>query len=331
MHVLTIQDLIAGVREPNWADRSSQAALIVEAGNCPKNPDALDELLFWLQFQPIPVIGIASTATGLDDGFDLLVPDESACEMIYRHIEKHPRAATILVQTVRETTAAVSLRGALTLESLAYATLQGGSEYQRWLAQRPAPRPTNIEDPLLVEKEGTTLHVCLDSPANRNAVGAAMRDALAEVFNLAVIDPQIHRVLVTGNGPNFSAGGDLHEFGLSRDTAEAHHVRQLRMPGQYIAMAPHKFHFHLHGACVGAGIEMPAFAETVIADPDTVFRLPEVGFGLIPGAGGCVSIPKRIGKHRMNELAITGRQLGAEEALHWGLIDAIEPTGGNND
>jgi enoyl-CoA hydratase/carnithine racemase len=68
---------------------------------------------------------------------------------------------------------------------------------------------------------------------------------------------------------------------------------------------------------------MPAFAGRLVASSDTFFHLPEVGMGLVPGAGGCVSIPRRIGRQRMNFLAITGQRLSAEEALEWGLVDEI--------
>jgi enoyl-CoA hydratase/carnithine racemase len=61
-----------------------------------------------------------------------------------------------------------------------------------------------------------------------------------------------------------------------------------------------------------------------MAHPNTHFRLPEVEMGLIPGAGGCVSIPKRIGRHRANLLALTGEPLTAAQALDWGLIDVID-------
>jgi enoyl-CoA hydratase/carnithine racemase len=79
----------------------------------------------------------------------------------------------------------------------------------------------------------------------------------------------------------------------------------------------------VHGACVGAGIELPAFAGQVIAAPDAVFGLPEVAMGLIPGAGGTVSIPRRIGRWRTAWMAVTGRQIGARTALEWGLVDAL--------
>ncbi|MFF3145493.1 enoyl-CoA hydratase/isomerase family protein, partial [Streptomyces sp. NPDC057927] len=80
---------------------------------------------------------------------------------------------------------------------------------------------------------------------------------------------------------------------------------------------------HLHGACVGAGIELAAFAGRVLAAPGTVIRLPEVGMGLIPGAGGTASLPVRIGRERTAYLALSGDTLSAAQALGWGLVDEI--------
>jgi enoyl-CoA hydratase/carnithine racemase len=83
---------------------------------------------------------------------------------------------------------------------------------------------------------------------------------------------------------------------------------------------------HVHGPCVGAGVEIPAFAGRVIAAAGTTFTLPEVAMGLIPGAGGTVSIPRRVGRWRALYLAMTGRALDARTALSWGLIDRIGST-----
>ena len=83
--------------------------------------------------------------------------------------------------------------------------------------------------------------------------------------------------------------------------------------------------FRLHRACIGAGIELPAFAGTVLAAPDARVRLPEVAMGLVPGAGGTVSLPRRIGRHRTCWLGVTGAELDAEAALAWGLVDRITP------
>lgn len=79
----------------------------------------------------------------------------------------------------------------------------------------------------------------------------------------------------------------------------------------------------VQGPCVGAGVELSAFAGRVIADPHTTFRLPEISMGLIPGAGGTVSISRRIGRQRTARLAILGEPMGAAEALAYGLIDEI--------
>jgi len=77
------------------------------------------------------------------------------------------------------------------------------------------------------------------------------------------------------------------------------------------------------GACIGAGIELPAFAGRIEAAADAIFQLPEVSMGLVPGAGGTVSLPRRIGCHRSAWLALTGQAIDASTALSWGLIDEV--------
>jgi enoyl-CoA hydratase/carnithine racemase len=84
---------------------------------------------------------------------------------------------------------------------------------------------------------------------------------------------------------------------------------------------------YLHGPCVGSGIELAAFCGTVRAQPDTTISLPEVRLGLIPGAGGTVSLPRRIGRQNTAWLALSGRAIDAATALDWGLVDALEPGG----
>ncbi len=80
---------------------------------------------------------------------------------------------------------------------------------------------------------------------------------------------------------------------------------------------------HVHGACIGAGIELPAFAGRITSTPETFFQLPEVSMGLVPGAGGTASILPRIGRHRLAYMALTGARIDAETALDWGLVDQL--------
>ena len=79
----------------------------------------------------------------------------------------------------------------------------------------------------------------------------------------------------------------------------------------------------LHGACIGAGIELAAFAGRVEARDGTVIRLPELAMGLVPGAGGTVSLPRRIGRWRTTYLVLSGVPLDPSTALAWGLVDAL--------
>lgn len=119
-------------------------------------------------------------------------------------------------------------------------------------------------------------------------------------------------------------GGDLAEFGTTRDPATAHLIRSRTLPALTIAPRASILDVHVQGACVGAGLEIAAFAARLTATRQAWFQLPELSMGLVPGAGGCVSVPKRIGRQRAGLMILSGRRINAERALEWGLIDAIE-------
>jgi enoyl-CoA hydratase/carnithine racemase len=80
----------------------------------------------------------------------------------------------------------------------------------------------------------------------------------------------------------------------------------------------------VHGACIGAGIEIPSFAGRIVARSDSFFQLPELAMGLVPGAGGTVGITRRIGRWRTAYLALSGVRLDVGTALDWGLVDAVD-------
>jgi hypothetical protein len=124
------------------------------------------------------------------------------------------------------------------------------------------------------------------------------------------------------------------EDGTAKDLVAAYMVRLARAPWRVIERIAPKVIVYAHEACIGAGTEITAYAGRVIASPDAFFALPEVRMGLVPGAGGSVSVPRRIGRWRAAWLMLTGDQMPAPAALHWGLADEIgnfsEPAPGSS-
>ena len=108
------------------------------------------------------------------------------------------------------------------------------------------------------------------------------------------------------------------------DIATARLVRTRAGAAHLLHRLADRVEVRLTGTCLGAGIELPAFAGLVVATPGTTVQLPEIRMGFIPGAGGTASIPRRIGRWRTLHLALTGTALDARTALEWGLVDRVE-------
>jgi hypothetical protein len=237
---------------------------------------------------------------------------------------QNPMASSVFVQTLR-LTSQLSAEDGILAESFAYSTLLGGSEFAAWLDRRGPARPADAPAmPVLLHREADILDIVLNHPARRNAYSAALRDALIEALLVPVVDDGIRLVRLRGNGPAFSSGGDLAEFGTIGDPALGHAIRTTRSVGRLLRQLGDRIEVHLHGACIGAGIEFPVFARRVYAAPDVVIRLPEITMGLIPGAGGTASITARVGRWRTAYLGLTGHAIGAETARSWGLVDDIK-------
>lgn len=213
----------------------------------------------------------------------------------------------------------------LAAESATYAALLASGPFRDWRARRPPrPAPPASEPPVLVQRLDGCLRIVLNRPQVHNAVNSAMRDGLVEALGVAVADETVTTVELVGAGPSFCSGGDLEEFGTVGDPATAHAVRLTRHPARWVHLCADRVTVRAHGACLGAGIELASFAGRVVAAPDSYFGLPEVSMGLVPGAGGTVGIPRRIGRPRAVWLTLTGERLIPATALAWGLVDEVE-------
>jgi enoyl-CoA hydratase/carnithine racemase len=278
----------------------------------PRPPDGPDVLISAAADPPPPWVGVSGRVT-------------DAARAVEEAVRRNPQAATTLAQVLR----AGSKLGpgeALVVESLAYSTLQAGPEHGAWLAGRAPRAADDRTDPAVaMDRHEGVLWITLDRPERRNAYSARMRDELVAALEVAGADPTIRAVHLRGRGPNFCSGGDLGEFGTLPDPSTAHGIRTLRSAGWRMSQLASRMTVHLHGACVGAGIELAAFAGTVEATEDATVSLPEISMGLVPGAGGTASIPRRIGPSRTAWLALTGSRLDASTAHRWRLVDRLVP------
>jgi enoyl-CoA hydratase/carnithine racemase len=238
-----------------------------------------------------------------------------------------PQSAAVCDDVLRAVDVAAPAFNGVVTESLAYSTLQSGAEFARWLAERGPAAVPELPAPVLAEREGNVLHVRFNRPQRHNAFSTEARAALLEALDVALLDPSVTEVVLGGNGPSFCSGGDLAEFGTFADPASAHLARTRHSPALALDALTTRLgracRAEVHGQVLGSGLEMAAFCGHVTCRPGATLGLPELALGLIPGAGGTVSITRRIGRWRTAYLVLSGRFVDAATALDWGLVDAL--------
>ncbi|OBG59429.1 MULTISPECIES: enoyl-CoA hydratase/isomerase family protein [unclassified Mycobacterium] len=253
------------------------------------------------------------------------VPD--ALARLTARCRRWPHASSVCDDVLRGVDPGGPALAGVVIESLAYSTLQAGPEFARWLGERGPAEMPDIADPVLAHRDGDTVCIAFNRPQRHNAFSTDARAALLEALTVALLDPSVAGIVLRGNGPSFCSGGDLAEFGTFADPASAHLARTRHSPALALdaltARLGDACRAEVHGRVLGSGLEMAAFCGWVAAREDSVFGLPELELGLIPGAGGTLSVTRRIGRWRTAYLVLSGRTIDAETALAWGLVDAI--------
>ena len=240
-------------------------------------------------------------------------------------ISLHTQPALVLAHLLRQK-AYQNVSQGLVLESLSYGMLQSGSQFKAWLNQRgDIARALDEKPVVLASRSDESLEIYLNRPERSNAYSSDMRDQLFDFLQIARFDEAVTKVKLHGLGKSFCSGGDLAEFGSVDFPPDGHIIRMHRSPALSLHSIADKLEVYLHGVCAGAGIEIPAFASRVFGNESVEIFLPEISMGLIPGAGGTVSLPRRIGPQKTAYLAMSGKTLSLSDALAWGLIDeAVE-------
>jgi enoyl-CoA hydratase/carnithine racemase len=253
------------------------------------------------------------------------VPDALA-ELTWR-CEHWPQASAVCDDVLRCVDPGGATLAGVVTESLAYSTLQAGPEFARWLSERGPVRMPDIANPVVAERDENTLRIRFNRPQRHNAFSTDTRAALLEALTVAQLDESVTGIVLGGNGPSFCSGGDLAEFGTFTDPTSAHLARTRYSPALMLDELTTRLgracRAEVHGQVLGSGLEMAAFCGWVEAERDSVFGLPELSLGLLPGAGGTVSVTRRIGRWRTAYLVLSGRTIDADVASAWGLVDAV--------
>ncbi|BBY63677.1 enoyl-CoA hydratase [Mycolicibacterium helvum] len=242
-----------------------------------------------------------------------------------------PHASAVCDDVLRSVDVTGPALPGIVTESLAYSTLQAGPEFARWLAERGPAKLPDIPDPVLAERDGATLRIRFNRVKRHNAFSTDARALLLEALTVALLDGTVTEVVLGGNGPSFCSGGDLGEFGTFADPAAAHLARTRHSPALALDELTRRLgrtcRAEIHGRVLGSGLEMASFCGWVSCRPDAVLGLPELMLGLIPGAGGTLSVTRRIGRWRTAYLVLSGRTIDPVTALAWGLVDEVSPSG----
>jgi enoyl-CoA hydratase len=183
-------------------------------------------------------------------------------------------------------------------------------------------------DTLLLENPAAhVLQITLNRPEAANAFNTQMATELMHCFEQLALDQRDYRcAILTGAGERaFCAGGDLKERdGMSNQAWNAQHLIYERMIRAVID-CPVPVIGAVNGAAYGGGCELAAGVDFVYAAESARFALTETSLGIIPGAGGTQTLARAMGERRAKELILSARPFSADEALQWGLVNAVYP------
>lgn len=179
-----------------------------------------------------------------------------------------------------------------------------------------------MTEPLLLDRRPDRVMAILDRPDKRNAIDLATIDALHALCDELEAAPRT--LILTGAGGDFAAGADIAQLRERRADDARRGINATAFAR--VAALPMPVIAALDGYALGGGAELAYAADIRIATASLRVGNPETGLGILAAAGATWRLPEIVGRARAADLLLTGRTIGAEEALAWGLISAIHPT-----
>lgn len=176
---------------------------------------------------------------------------------------------------------------------------------------------------IVVSTEDAVAIITLNRPEVLNALNRATMDELVDALETFDRDEAVRCVILTGNERAFAAGADINEF---RGASPVQMLTGYRFQQwERIRRFPKPIIAAVSGYCLGGGCELAMVCDIIVAAETARFGQPEINLGLMPGAGGTQRLPRAIGKVRAMELILTGRQIPAQQAHEWGLVNRVVP------
>ena len=181
-----------------------------------------------------------------------------------------------------------------------------------------------MTDLVTVSDDGAVRNIRMNRPDKKNALTAAMYDALAAAIEGADSSNALRCVLISGVPGAFSAGNDLQEFLQAAKTGDGLGSPVLRFLYS-LARAKRPLVAAVQGVAVGVGTTMLLHCDHVVAGSDAHFSTPFVGLGLVPEAASSLLAPRLMGQRRAFSLLVMGRPLDAGAAQACGLVNTVVP------
>ena len=179
---------------------------------------------------------------------------------------------------------------------------------------------------IVVTAEAGIATVTLNRPERYNALGSRIVDELGEALESIEGAGEVRAMVLTGAGDKaFCSGVDLKERAEMDADGRWSHNRALGAFAERLARLQVPTIAALNGLAFGGGLEIALACDFRVAAEGARFALPEVGIGIVPGAGGTQRLPRLIGVTKAKELILTGRRISAEDALDMGLVSKVVP------